>query len=166
MIKPTTSTSSTTPSDTSERSMPNMVTRRRWKGQPADRLRVHPAFVRAEVDVSVLTLAAHHGSYIARIAATVEAAAAIPDVEFIDRALKPIDAARASIKAPELTPELIERCSVSDSGEEVTEARFLAGMTVPKARQWIAKARQERADKLLLDLALERWIQEQESPNA
>lgn len=97
-----------------------------------------------------------HGHYQihVRLAAIIEAAAALGDTGFIERVLAPIDAARAALPTPALTAQLIQQQQQSDAVEEIAESRFLSDPTAAHRREWLHALERQRADSLLLVLAL------------
>lgn len=153
----TSNPSNNPPRDSSMRSMPPKVGRGRYGRNSAPRFRGNSVYLLAASDgrgVTANTLAKTTPEYVGRIAHLIDAAAAVGDLEFIERTLAPIDAARQRIAAPALTPELIEACQAADLAEDLAEVRCLACMTLPKKRAWLEKVRAERGQLLFLELAL------------
>lgn len=89
-----------------------------------------------------------------RLAEIVRAAATLGDVLFIERVLAPIEAARASLPTPVLTPELIQQAQASDAAEEVAETVYHTSPTLPHLRCWLTALERQRADSFLLLVAL------------
>lgn len=108
---------------------------------------------------SVEQLVHGHDQIHVRLAAIIEAAAALGDAAFIDRTLAPIDAARARLAVPALTPELIHQAQSSDAAEEVAESCYLAAPSLPHLRTWLHAVERQRADSLLLSLALRAYME-------
>lgn len=126
--------------------------RRRYSAVPA---RVHAVYLRTapELGTTAGSLAQHTPVYVDRLAHLIAAAAAIPDLAFIERVLAPIDVARAGISAPALTPELIQRVQSADAAEEVAETRYLSNPTKASLRAWRDAATKQRAETAVLILA-------------
>lgn len=160
-IAPNTATASTNSqhnTDASERSdMAPKVGRKRYSRNPAVRFRGNSVYVLAASDgrgVTANTLAKTTPEYVGRIAHLIDAAAAKGDFEFIEHTLAPIDGARQRIVAPALTSELIQRVQATDMAEEIAETRYLTTPTKAALVAWLHAAEKQRADTLLLVLAL------------
>lgn len=128
-------------------------TRRRYS---APRARVHPVYVVAAPRTGLTAGSLHQGTarWVARLAEVVAAAAAIPDPLFVERTLAPIDAARAGLPIPRLTPALLHQAQASDAAEEISESSYRADPTPDHLRRWLRDLERQRADSLLLILAI------------